>query len=70
MPVMQAEPEEIAPDMLDEEAVYENEGNDFAMSFGQGGGSGGNRNDDSATQIGGAPERPTETDMRDDKDDW
>lgn len=42
--------------MLDEGA-YENEGNDFAMSFG-GGGSGANT--DEATSIGGAPERPTD----------
>jgi hypothetical protein len=63
MPVMQAEPEEVVADMLDEDA-YENEGSDFSVGFGAGGG-----NSD-ATAIGGAPERPTETDMRDDKDDW
>ncbi|MBV8762084.1 MAG: hypothetical protein JO257_32625 [Deltaproteobacteria bacterium] len=41
--------------MLDEGA-YENEGNDFAMSFG-GGNAGGDEGE--ATSIGGAPERPT-----------
>lgn len=40
--------------MLDEGA-YENEGNDFAMSFGSGGGGEGEE-----TSIGGAPERPTD----------
>jgi hypothetical protein len=39
--------------MLDEGA-YENEGSDFAMSFGNNGGDG------ESTQIGGAPERPTD----------
>ena len=39
--------------MLDEGA-YENEGSDFAMSFGNASGDG------ESTQIGGAPERPTD----------
>jgi hypothetical protein len=38
-------------EMLDEQ--YENEGSDFAMSFGGG-------NGDDSTSIGGAPERPTD----------
>ena len=41
--------------MLDD-AVYENEGSDFAMSFGNTGGGG---DEAEATSIGGAPERPT-----------
>jgi hypothetical protein len=49
--------------MLDEGA-YENEGNDFAMSFGGGG-------EAEATSIGGAPERPTDpSDPRRGGDDW
>jgi hypothetical protein len=63
IPVAAAVDEEVA-EVLEDEA-YENEGNDFAMSFGQTGGA----NSD-ATAIGGAPERPTETDMGNDKDDW
>lgn len=47
-----------------EEGAYENEGNDFAMSFG--GGDAGE-----ATSIGGAPERPTDPgDPRRGGDDW
>ncbi len=51
------------------EEQYENEGQDFAMSFG------GQNTDDSQTAIGNAPERPT--DPRDfrgggrgGRDDW
>ncbi len=65
IPVAAAEePMEVAEELLDEEAAYENEGNDFAMSFGQQG-----ANAD-ATAIGEAPERPTEADLGNDKDDW
>ena len=39
-------------EMLEEQ--YENEGSDFAMSFGSGGGG-----DGESTEIGDAPERPT-----------
>lgn len=64
MPVAAAEePMEVADELLDE-APYESEGNDFAMSFGQQG-----ANSD-ATAIGEAPERPTEADLGNDKDDW
>jgi hypothetical protein len=69
--------EQVEEAMLDEE-VYENEGNDFAMSF-----SGDapaatttppavDDGDGDATSIGSVPERPTEMDMthEDDKDDW
>jgi hypothetical protein len=54
--------------MLEEH--YENEGDDFAMSFGAGKAPAGDGDD--ATSIGGAPERPTEADMnrRNDRDDW
>jgi hypothetical protein len=66
MPVAAAEePMEVADELLDDEAAYENEGNDFAMAFGQGQAPAAD-----ATAIGGAPERPTETDMGDNKDDW
>ena len=41
---------EVEAEMLEEQ--YENEGNDFAMSFGGDGGD--------STAIGGAPERPTD----------
>lgn len=63
----QAETEEVVDDaaMLDEEA-YENEGNDFAMAFGAGGGADAGE----ATSIGAAPERPTEADLGRDRDDW
>jgi hypothetical protein len=49
------------------EEHYDNEGADYGMAFGQGGGG-----EAEATSIGGAPERPTEADMkrRDDRDDW
>lgn len=64
LPVAAAEePMEVADELLDD-ASYENEGNDFAMSFGQQG-----ANSD-ATAIGEAPERPTEADLGNDKDDW
>ena len=55
-----------AASLLEEQ--YENEGADFGMSFGQGN----EGNEAEATSIGGAPERPTEADMkrRDDRDDW
>jgi len=54
--------------MLEEH--YENEGDDFAMSFNPNAGAAGDGDD--ATSIGGAPERPTEADMnrRNDRDDW
>jgi len=44
---------EVEAEMLEEQ--YENEGSDFAMSFGGGGGG-----DGESTEIGGAPERPTD----------
>lgn len=65
MPVAAGEALEVSDELLDE-AAYENEGNDFAMSF-AGAPAG---NDGESTQIGGAPERPTETDMGNDRDDW
>jgi hypothetical protein len=58
---------EVADELLDEEAAYENEGNDFAMSFGQQQAAAANSD---ATAIGEAPERPTEADLGNDKDDW
>jgi hypothetical protein len=58
-------------EMLEEH--YDNEGNDYAMSFGAGGGG-------ESTEIGGAPERPTDQDFggrgrgggggRGGRDDW
>lgn len=53
----------VPPPMMEEMAVddaemleehYENEGDDFSMNFGGGGGTG------ESTAIGGAPERPTD----------
>lgn len=56
--------------MLEEH--YENEGDDFAMSFNPNAGAAGDGED--STSIGAAPERPTEADMggrgRNDRDDW
>ena len=56
------------------EEQYENEGSDFAMSFGAGGGGNG---EGESTAIGGAPERPTAPDFdggrgggRGGRDDW
>jgi hypothetical protein len=54
--------EEVSAEMLDEGA-YENEGNDYAMNFN------GERSDE-ATSIGGAPERPTEADLGNNREDW
>jgi len=56
---LDTEPLEVADELLDEEA-YENEGNDFAMPF----------NAPAPEADAGAPERPTETDMGNDRDDW
>ena len=58
-----AQEEEVSAEMLDEGA-YENEGNDFAMNFN------GERNDGEATSIGGAPERPTEAELGNNREDW
>jgi hypothetical protein len=49
--------------MLEEH--YENEGDDFAMAFNPNAPAAGDGDD--ATSIGGAPERPTD---RNDRDDW
>lgn len=58
-----AEDLEVADELLDDEA-YENDGTDFAVGFG-----GAPAADATATaQV--APERPTEADLGNDKDDW
>jgi hypothetical protein len=62
MAVAPAEELEVSDELLDE-AAYENEGNDFAVGFGAAPAS-------DATAIGEAPERPTEADLGNDKDDW
>jgi hypothetical protein len=69
-----AEVEEAAEEMAAEEleeGSYENEGNDFAMSFGANAAPA-EEGESEATSIGQAPERPTEMDMDHgaDKDDW
>ena len=64
-PGMQAQRAESEVEELDADA-YENEGGDYGMSFG-------NQGEAEATSIGGAPERPTETDMGrggGGRDDW
>ena len=48
---------EVDAEAMLEEGSYDNEGNDFAMSFGGGNGGG---DESEATSIGGAPERPTD----------
>jgi len=58
-PMPLAAPEESIDEHMEvlDEQHYENEGDDFAMSFG----GGGQHDDDSSTQIGGPPDRPSET---------
>ena len=64
-PPPQAEPLEVSDELLDDEAAYENEGNDFAMPFGASA-------EPEPTAIANAPERPTEMDMGNgnDREDW
>lgn len=59
---------EVADELLDD-AAYEAEGNDFAMAFGADGAPPAGAEPE-ATAIGGAPERPTEADLGNDRDDW
>jgi hypothetical protein len=58
----QPEPLEVSDELLDE-AAYEPEGNDFAMAFGGGA-------EPEPTAVADAPERPTEMDMGNDREDW
>jgi len=63
-----AQPEEVADEALLDEAHYENEGDDFAMSFG-----GQHEEGDGATSVGAVPQRdtlPTSGKRRDDNNDW